>query len=75
MSSGRRYDDEKKLNVKKVIGVVIAIAVILMVGISIKRLLDPKKSTQISDVTYYFTAYSNRKMGGYRFYWNRSNTI
>ena len=30
-SRGRRYDDEPKLNLKKVIGVIVAIAVIIMI--------------------------------------------
>ena len=63
MSNGRRYDGEKKLNVKKVLGVIIAIAVLIMIGFSIKMLLDPKQDTQISSKTYYFAAYSNSKWG------------
>ena len=64
MSSGRRYSDEgRKLNFKKVLGVIIAVAVIIMVIISIKKLLDPKTEQQIASNTYYFAAFQNGKWG------------
>ena len=63
MSSGRRYNDERKLNMKKVIGVVIALAVLAMMIISISKLLEPKKEEELSTSTYYFTAYKNGKWG------------
>lgn len=64
MGNGRRYNNEgKKLNIKKVIGVIIAIAVIVMIGISIKTLLDPKTEQTLTASTYYFTAYQNGKWG------------
>ena len=40
MSRGRRYSNEPKLNVKKVIAVVIAIIVIIMFVIALKNLLS-----------------------------------
>ncbi len=63
MSSGRRYNDERKLNMKKVIGVIIALAVFLMMIISIGKLLEPKKEEELSTSTYYFTAYKGGKWG------------
>ena len=63
MSSGRRYNNERKLNMKKVIGVIIALAVLVMIIISIKKLLDPKQAEQITGQTYYFSAYQNGKWG------------
>lgn len=66
MSSGRRYDRSRrgKLNMKKVFGVIIAIAVVIMIIISISKLLsqDTEKEQKASK-EYYFAAYSKRKMG------------
>lgn len=39
---GRRYEQKSKLNVKKVIAVIIAIAVVIMFVIAIKTLLTRK---------------------------------
>ena len=63
MSSGRRYNEERKLNMKKVVGVIIAVAVLIMVGLSIKRLLQPKTEEQLTTKLYYFSAYKNGKWG------------
>ena len=41
MSRGKRYDGEQKLNWKKVFAVVIAIAVIIMFVVGIKKLMTP----------------------------------
>ena len=63
-SRGRRYDSEPKLNIKKVIAVIIAILVIVMFVIGIKELLkgndDVKEKTF---VTAYYTIYENGKWG------------
>ena len=40
MSRGRRYNNEPKLNIKKVIAVIIAIIVIVMFVIAIKNLIN-----------------------------------
>ena len=45
MSRGRRYNNEPKLNMKKVIAVIIAIAVIVMFVIAIKNLLNSDSSS------------------------------
>ena len=63
MSSGRRYNDERKLNKKKVVGAIIALVVLVMIVISMKRLLDPKQEKTISVQPYYFSAYQNGKWG------------
>ena len=63
MSSGRRFNDERKLNKKKVVGTIIAIVVLVMVIISMKKLLDPKEEKQLTSQVYYFAAHSNNKWG------------
>ena len=63
MKSGKRYNEPRKLNMKKVVGVIIAIAVLIMVGLSIKRLLQPKTEEQLTTKLYYFSAYKNGKWG------------
>lgn len=60
---GRRYDNEPKLNMKKVLGVVIAFAVIIMIIISITNIVkDSNKTVEVKTYTYY-TAYENGKFG------------
>lgn len=72
MSSGKRYDRSRrrKLNMKKVFGVIIAIAVVIMIIISISKLLsqDVKKEQETSK-EYYFAAYRERQMGSYKQGW------
>ena len=64
MSRGRRYDTEPKLNIKKVIATILAIAVIVMFVISLKNLLTkPIKTEEISTITSYYSAYQNGKWG------------
>ena len=61
----RRYDNEQKLNVKKIIAVIVFILVIVMFIIGIKSLLNGEK-TGISgkiETTSYFTVYDNGKWG------------
>ena len=62
MSRGRRYNDEPKLNVKKVIAVIILIAVIVMFIFAIKKILQNNAGEQITS-THYFTVYTNEKWG------------
>ncbi len=61
-SKGKRYDTNEKLNIKKVIAVIIAIAVFVMVIVGIKTLLevDTKK---ITEQTSYYPVYTNEKWG------------
>ena len=63
MSRGRRYDGEPKLNMKKVLGLIICIAVIIMIIVSIKRLVNGNDNDTIQVSKTYFTAYSNEKWG------------
>ncbi len=61
----RRYEGEPKLNIKKVIAVIVFILVIIMFIIGIKSLLNNNVETgtgKIGTVTYY-TAYDNGKWG------------
>lgn len=62
---GRRFDDEPKLNVKKVVATVIALVVIVMVIASIILTLDKKNKAQLLNggILEYFSAYVNSKWG------------
>ena len=65
MGKGRRYnDDEPKLNIKKVIAVIVAIAVIILVIVGIIKLMQPAHDQSEKNVALkYFTVYSNEKYG------------
>lgn len=63
MRSGKRYEKEPKLNMKKVVGVIIAIVAIIMCIVSIKMLLEPKEEQENGFKTAYFSAYKNGKWG------------
>ena len=64
MSRGRRYDDTPKLNIKKVIATIVAIIVLIMFIVSIKKLLSsPPKTKEVSTVETYFPVYTNQKWG------------
>ncbi len=64
MGRGRRYDDEPKLNIKKVIATVVAIIVLIMFIISIKNLLSSSPTTkEVSIAETYFPVYTNTKWG------------
>lgn len=64
MSRGKRYDNEPKLNMKKVISVIIAILVVIMFVIGINKLLNSDNSMKekIFPIGYY-TIYENNKWG------------
>lgn len=63
MSKGRRYDDEPKLNLKKVFGTIITLAVIIMIIITINKILSKEaEKLQTEKVTYY-SAYVDGKWG------------
>ena len=62
MSRGKRYDSEPKLNIKKVIAVLLVIAVIVMFVIAIKKIVFSDNSARITAKTY-FSAYLNNKWG------------
>lgn len=65
MSKGKRYDNsEHKLNIKKVVAVIIAILVIIMFAIILVKLVQPKNnSTEKSVAKAYYTALENNKWG------------
>ena len=63
-SRGRRYDTEPKLNIKKVIAVIIAILVIYMFITGIKELLRADEGVDGKTfVTGYYAIYENDKWG------------
>lgn len=62
MGKGKRYD-EPKLNKKKVLGVIITIAVIIMIFISIKRILKNEIAPVAEIKKQYYTVYSGGKWG------------
>ena len=63
MSRGRRYSGEGKLNIKKVVAVLIALALIVIVVISITKLLGGNKVETKVVATEYFAAYADGKWG------------
>ena len=64
MSRGKRYDSEPKLNMKKVVAVVIAIAVIIMFIIGIKTLLSNHPTNdKVTSTSSYFPVYTQGKWG------------
>ncbi|MCI8291219.1 MAG: WG repeat-containing protein [Clostridia bacterium] len=62
-SRGRRFDDEPKLNVKKVVATIVAVIVIVMVVASIILTLNKKNKEKLlaEKNIEYFSAYSNSK--------------
>lgn len=63
-SKGRRYDTDRKLNVKKVIAVIIALIVIIMFIVGICELLNQKpKTNEKAFQLAYYTIYENEKWG------------
>lgn len=64
LSRGRRYDDEPKLNLKKVFAVIILFVVIIMCIVMIKGILSEDKERQnVTTSIDYFAAYQNNKWG------------
>lgn len=63
-SKGKRYDVEPKLNIKKVIAVIMAILVIIMFVVGINEILKDKSTTNKKVfATAYYTIYENEKWG------------
>lgn len=64
MNKGRRYNREGKLNIKKVIAVIIAFIVIIMFFVGLKKLLStkPKNDEKLVAINYY-SVYTNGKWG------------
>lgn len=63
MSRAKRYNNEPKLNIKKVIAVILAIAVIIMFIFAIKTLLANSKNQENLTTTSYYPIYTNEKWG------------
>lgn len=64
MSRGKRYNGEKKLNLKKVFAVIIAIIVIVMFIVGIKKLLKTGKKEVTKEFSKgYFAAFENEAWG------------
>ena len=63
MSRGKRYNEEPKLNLKKVFAVIIAIIVLIMFIFIIKSFLSKDKNTGKITSTTYFTLYKDNKWG------------
>ena len=63
MSRGKRYDDEPKLNLKKVFGTIIVLAVIVMITITINNILSREASKINTEKVTYFAAYVDEKWG------------
>ena len=64
MGRGKRYDGESKLNVKKVIGIIVAIIVVIMFVISLQKILNSQGLTSNSnEKVEYFSVYTNNKWG------------
>lgn len=62
---GKRYDTEPKLNMKKVLGVIVGIAVIIMFVVTLTKLLkDSANAPKISgSAKQYFSVYTQDKWG------------
>ena len=63
MSRGRRYDKKQKLNLKKVFGLLICIAVVIMIIVSINKILKGNDEIEEQVASSYFTVYSNERWG------------
>lgn len=64
MGRGRRYDDEPKLNIKKVVATIVAIIVVIMFIVSIRKLLSGwSGNKEVNVAQAFFPAYVNEKWG------------
>lgn len=64
MGRGRRYDNEEKLNMKKVVAVVIALTVIIMFIIALTKLIGNVDTPSEKIIAKsYFSTYTNGKWG------------
>ena len=63
MGRGKRYDDEPKLNLKKVFGTIIILAVIIMSIITINNILNRKAEEINAEKVTYFSMYLDEKWG------------
>ena len=63
MAKGKRYDNEPKLNIKKVIGVIIALVVLIMIITSVVKILKNNPSEDAFRTASYYSVYTNGKWG------------
>ena len=63
MGRGKRYNDDKKLNLKKVFAVIIALVVIVISIIMIKKVLVKAKNTKPVENVNYYALYQDQKWG------------
>ena len=63
MGRGKRYDDEPKLNLKKVFGTIITLAVIIMIVVTINKILSKEAEKIKFEKVTYFSAYLDGKWG------------
>ena len=63
MSRGKRYDNKPKLNMKKVVAVIVAFVLIIMFGVAIKSLLSSDSSASKLVSTTYFVINKDSKWG------------
>lgn len=63
MSRGKRFNDEPKLNYKKVFAVIIAIIVFIVAMIVIKNIVTKARDTKPIELNYYFAVYQDEKWG------------
>ena len=61
MGKGRRYDDEPKLNLKKVFGTIITLIVIIMIVVTINKILSKQAKNIETEKNTYFSAYVDGK--------------
>lgn len=63
MGRGKRYDNEPKLNLKKVFGTIITLAVIIMIIVTINKILSNEADKIQTEKVTYFSAYLDGKWG------------
>ena len=63
MSRGRRYEQEPKLNIKKVIAVIVAIIVVVMCIYMIGKILKREGNQSRISSKEYFAVFENNKWG------------
>ena len=63
MSKGRRYDNEPKLNYKKVFGVILALVVLIMMIATIVNLIRGEQDSDRGRDISFYSSYYSRKMG------------
>lgn len=63
MSKGKRYDSKPRLNLKKVFGTIITIAVFIMIIVTINNILSKEANKIQTEKLTYFSAYVDGKWG------------